>query len=38
MTYLGPKADPNADYTNYVDEARKYFLRPIMLAKDLMKF
>jgi ribonuclease BN (tRNA processing enzyme) len=38
MTHLGPKADQNADYTNYVDEARKYFLGPIVLAKDLMKF
>jgi len=38
MTDLGPNADQNADYTDYVDEARKYFSGPIMLAKDLMKF
>ena len=38
MTHLGPKVDQEQDYSNYVDEARKYFSGPIMLAKDLMKF
>ncbi|MGB7177842.1 MAG: hypothetical protein WBD33_13420, partial [Xanthobacteraceae bacterium] len=38
MTHLGPKVDQEQDYSNYADEARKYFSGPIMLAKDLMKF
>jgi ribonuclease BN (tRNA processing enzyme) len=38
MTHLGPKVDQDPDYSNYADEARKYFLGPITLAKDLMKF
>jgi len=38
MTHLGPTVDPNDTYERYVDEAKKYYSGPIMLAKDLMKF
>jgi ribonuclease BN (tRNA processing enzyme) len=38
MTHLGPTIDPADDYQRYVDEAKKYFSGPIVLAKDLMRF
>ena len=38
MTHLSPTVDPNDDYQRFVDEAKKYFSGPILLAKDLMQF
>jgi tripartite-type tricarboxylate transporter receptor subunit TctC/ribonuclease BN (tRNA processing enzyme) len=38
MTHLGPTVDPNDNYHRYIDEAKKYFSREIVLAKDLMRF
>jgi ribonuclease BN (tRNA processing enzyme) len=38
MTHLGPSTNPDEEYQRYVDEAKKYYSGPIMLAKDLMKF
>jgi ribonuclease BN (tRNA processing enzyme) len=38
MTHLAATFDPNDDYQRYVDEAKKYFSGPIILAKDLMQF
>jgi ribonuclease BN (tRNA processing enzyme) len=38
MTHLGATWDPNDDYQRYVDEAKRYFSGPIVLAKDLMRF
>ncbi len=38
MTHLGPTINANDDYQRYVDEAKKYYAGPIVLAKDLMKF
>lgn len=38
MTHLSPTIDPNDKYQRYVDEAKKYFSGPILLAKDLDRF
>ena len=38
MTHLGPSVDPNAEYPAYVEEAKKFYPGPIILANDLMKF
>jgi ribonuclease BN (tRNA processing enzyme) len=38
ITRLPPAVDPNDDYQRYVEEAKKYFSGPIILAKDLMQF
>jgi ribonuclease BN (tRNA processing enzyme) len=38
MTHLGPTTDPQDDYQRYIDGAKKFFVGPITLAKDLMQF
>jgi ribonuclease BN (tRNA processing enzyme) len=38
MTHLGPTIDPEDNYQRYVDEAKKFFSGPILLAGDLKRF